>query len=60
MKALTTFAGCKALWELNFVLEKEGTGILVESLVKDTAVMTAFPDKMLCVEIDTQWKQTLC
>ncbi len=57
MKVLTIFAGCKAPWELNFVLESEGTGILVEARAEDTAVMTVSRDKMLCVEIDTQWKQ---
>ena len=57
MKALTTFAGCKTPWELNFLLEKEGTGTLVEACAGDTAVLTISRSKMLCVEIITQWEQ---
>lgn len=34
--------------------------LLGEALAKDIAVMTVLRDKMPCMEIDTQWKQTLC
>ncbi len=57
MKALTTFTGCKSPWELDFVLEKEGTGILVEARSGETSAFKVSRDKMLCVEISTQWNR---
>lgn len=57
MKTLTTFAQCNTPWELNFVLGDAGSGTMVEAFAKDTAVLTISRDKMLCVEIITQWEQ---